>query len=146
MQYLNIFFQDYCGHSQIYEAVSDLILVGEWVFGKALFGEEWAESKRASFDALDAPLLPDGFRARGAREALTRLRDLAETFLSECLDAIRWDEYSIVGFTSVYSQHVPSLSLARLVKEHFSGTITAFGGANCQEVMGRTLLKLFPFV
>jgi hypothetical protein len=52
----------------------------------------------------------------------------------------------IIGFTSVYSQQVASLALARRIKERWPDKIVAFGGANCQEEMGRALLRLFPFV
>jgi len=60
VKYLNIFFQAYIGNPNLYEGISDLTIIGEWIFGEALFGERWAQSDRASFDALDAPLLPAG--------------------------------------------------------------------------------------
>jgi hypothetical protein len=35
--YLNIFFQAFCGSSQSYEGIADLMVIGETVFGAELF-------------------------------------------------------------------------------------------------------------
>jgi ribosomal peptide maturation radical SAM protein 1 len=146
VRYLNIFFQAFTRRPQIYEGIADLILVGEWIFGEALFGKAWASSERGSFDALDAPLLPSGFKESAARDALTAFRSMAATFIDRCMEGISWDDYSIIGFTSVFSQHTASLALAKRIKERFPEKIIAMGGANCQEEMGTALLRLFPFV
>ena len=62
------------------------------------------------------------------------------------MEAVNWDNYSIIGFTSQYWQQVASLALARRIKERWPDKIIAFGGANCDGVMGQTLLRLFAFV
>ncbi|MBI4773077.1 MAG: RiPP maturation radical SAM protein 1 [Deltaproteobacteria bacterium] len=144
--YLNIAFQTYMGHHEIYEGIADLIMVGEWIFGEKLFGKEWAESDRGRIENLTAPLLPGGFDVNNAQGALNSLRSLAVRFVDKCLDGLDWDEYDIIGFSSVYSQHVASLALAKGIKERWPDKIVAFGGANCREEMGLSLLRLFPFV
>lgn len=144
--YLNIVFQAYTGCPDVYEVVADLMVVGEWVFGEDLFGENWARSHRARLDALDAPLLPDGLELSAIRDSLTSLRSMAGPFIQECMDRVNWNDYSVIGFTSVFSQHVASLALARRIKERWPDKVIAFGGANCDEGMGKALLRLFPFV
>ncbi len=144
--YLNILFQAYSGNPDVYEGISDIMIIGEWVFGEELFGEKWAQSDRARLDRLSAPVLPDEFMLRAMRDDLARLRSMAGPFIRECMDAIKWDDYSIIGFTSVFSQHVASLALARRIKQRWPEKIIAFGGANCDDVMGKALLRLFPFV
>ena len=144
--YLNIFFQAYTGLPDVYEAISDLIMVGEWVFSGELFDEKWAQSDRRRIEALEAPLLPTGFREKGFHEMIDNLRAKAEPFLTECMDKIRWENYHVIGFTSVFSQNIASLALARRIKERWPEKIIAFGGANCEEKMGQSLLRLFPFV
>lgn len=144
--YLNVLFQSYVGNSEIYEAIADLLIVGETVFGQELFGEQWGQSPRGRLDELDGPLLPDGSTRDSIREALLQMRTMAGPFLQWCLDHIKWENYDVVGFTSVYSQQVASLALARALKERFPDKVIAFGGANCQEEMGRALLRLFPFI
>jgi ribosomal peptide maturation radical SAM protein 1 len=144
--YLNVIFQAYVGNPEIYEAIADFMIVGETVFGRELFGEQWSQSDRGRLAELDAPLLPAGSTRDSIRDTLLRLRAMAGPFLQMCMSRINWDHYDIVGFTSVYSQQVASLALARHIKQRFPDKVIAFGGANCEEEMGRALLRLFPFV
>lgn len=148
VSYLNIAFQACTSGHDMYEEIGDLIVVGEWVFGEELFGEEWAQSGRGKLDAIpvDASLLARGFNPRAIRDNLAFLRSKARPFIQECMDTVNWNHYSIIGFTSVFSQHVASLALARRIKQRWLEKIIAFGGANCDDVMGRALLRLFPFV
>lgn len=144
--YLNILFQEACGGSEPYEGVADLLVIGETVFGAELFGEDWSQSDRGRLDALSAPLMPDGINREDMRKSLLDLRPQAGEFLRECLRTIKWQDYGIVGFTSVYSQNVAALALAQQIKQRWPDKIVAFGGANCEEDMGAALLRLFPFV
>lgn len=144
--YLNVIFQAYIGRPEVYEAIADFLIVGETVFGPELFGDQWARSDRGNLSQLDAPLLPAGTARVSIRDTLLHLRAMAGPFLQMCLSRINWDHYDIVGFTSVYSQQVASLALARHIKERFPDKVIAFGGANCEEEMGRALLRLFPFI
>ena len=144
--YLNIVFQAFCGHPELYEAVADFMIIGETVFGPELFGEQWEKSRRGGLEEFTGPLLPDGSKRSSIRAALLKLRKLAGPFLRMCMRQIDWESYAIVGFTSVYSQQVASLALARQIKERYPDKIVAFGGANCEEEMGQALLRLFPFV
>lgn len=143
ISYLNIAFQAYIGRSDIYKEVAEHILMGEWVFGEELFGEEWAHSDRGRIAAL---LLPGKSNLRAARDNLTFLRSMAKPFIRKCMDMVNWSDYSVIGFTSVFNQQVASLALAHSIKQRWPEKIIAFGGANCDGVMGRALLQLFPFV
>ena len=144
--YLNVFFQAFCGQPEVYEGVADLMIIGESVFGADLFGNQWANSSRGQLKGYNAPLLPQGTIRKAIRESLLNLRSMAGPFLDECLKTLNIEEYSIIGFTSVYSQQVASLALARRIKKHWPGKIIVMGGANCQEEMGQALLRLFPFL
>jgi len=146
VSYLNIAFQAYTHRPDIYEDVSIHTLIEEWVFGKELFGEEWAQSDRGKLDALHVLAAPPKFNLIPILDDLTFLRSKAGPFIQECMDTVNWNDYSIIGFTSVLSQHVASLALARRIKQRWPEKIIAFGGANCDAVMGRALLRLFPFV
>ncbi len=143
--YLNVAFQAYVGRPEVYEAVADLILMGEWVFGEALFGSEWGRSARGGVGSLTGPLLPQEPYRDALRAGLTGLRSLAGKFVDACLDRLDWN-YDLIGFSSVFSQHVASLALAKGIKERWPEKTVVFGGANCMEEMGETLLRLFPFV
>src|SRR5262249_23085465 len=52
----------------------------------------------------------------------------------------------IVGFTSVFQQHLASLALARRLKARLPGTVVVIGGANCGATMGVETIRQFPFV
>ncbi|MCM2255031.1 MAG: RiPP maturation radical SAM C-methyltransferase, partial [Vicinamibacteria bacterium] len=52
----------------------------------------------------------------------------------------------LVGFTSIFQQHVASLALARRLKQASPATFVVFGGANCEGPMGAETVRQFPFV
>ena len=133
--YLNVLFQAYTRRPDIYEGVSDFMILGEWVFGQDLFGADWAADPRSQVDCLAAPFLPDGLNRKGIQSTLNGMRQLVDPFLNKCMEQIPWDDYDVVGFTSVYSQQVASLALARRIKRRCPDKIIAFGGANCEEQM-----------
>jgi ribosomal peptide maturation radical SAM protein 1 len=121
-------------------------LIGEWIFSGCL-SPGLAERKP---DFLD--MLATRFNAWLAQcntfslAELQQARDDAPAFVDECLDAVDWASYDLVGFTTSFAQNVPSLALARRVKERFPHIQVAFGGANCEGAMGVQLHRSFPFI
>ncbi len=119
-------------------------LAGDWVFAQSLFGP------RAEADEAYADAFRDRFGTHSSCEAplatLSRARAQAEDFIAECLDDIAWTDYDIVGFTSTFTQHVASLSLAQRVKQAHPHQVVVFGGANCEDQMGLALHRMFPYV
>lgn len=63
-----------------------------------------------------------------------------------CLAARDWNRYDLVGFSSTFSQNVPSLVFARMLRERYPSLYIVFGGANCEGEMGEQLLQSFPEV
>lgn len=138
----------YCGiESGRRPPVNDL--AGEWIFSRALFPgaadvgyvEEILRRRRAWQGTADAPAVSEATIAR-----VLAARHAVEPFLAWCLDEIAASAPPVVGFTSVFQQHVASLALARRVKEALPGTFILFGGANCEGVMGAETVRQFPFV
>lgn len=123
-------------------------LAGEWIFSDALFGagntEEYVDQilrKRSTWpSASEKPASP----ALIAR--ILRARDAVDGFLSWCREELLREPTRVLGFTSVFQQHVASLALARLVKRARPETFIVFGGANCDDVMGAETVRAFPFV
>ncbi len=52
----------------------------------------------------------------------------------------------IVGFTSVFQQHLASLALAKRLKARLPDTFIVMGGANCEATMGVETVRQFAFV
>ena len=115
---------------------------GEWLFTEALYG------RRPFADAayVDEVLKRTWRLDSTALERLKRVRGQVEPFLRECLGAVDWSRFTLVGFTSVFQQNVASLALAERVKRKFPDLDIAFGGANWEEKMGAALQAEFPFV
>jgi ribosomal peptide maturation radical SAM protein 1 len=125
-------------------------LAGEWAFSAALWGEDAESDARYARDVLGNPLVLAG--ADGGRvsvdlhETMAAVRAAVLPFLEECVDEVPWESYRIVGFTSVFEQHVASLSLARRIKERYPSVFLVVGGANCEGAMGAATFRAFPFL
>jgi len=135
-------------------SVGSHFLLGEWLFRDALFGgssvldDAYLELLRRQ-GCFGAPpegepgawRTPDDF----ARDAQA-IRGHVESFLSDAVaDVLRFAP-TVLGLTSVFQQHVASLALAKRIKDQAPNVFVVFGGANCEDVMGRELLAQFPFV
>jgi ribosomal peptide maturation radical SAM protein 1 len=126
-------------------------LAGEWVFRETLFGpdpaadERWVREillGRACWPAREhARPIPGAFVA-----SLRRARACAAPFLDRCLADVLAHRPRLVGFTSVFQQHVASLALARRIKEVSPGTTVVLGGANVEGAMGAETVRSFPFL
>jgi hypothetical protein len=114
-------------------------LAGEWIFSEALWGES-AERDAAYVSSLRRQV--DQRTVQG----ILRARNLVEPFLSKCLDEVPWEQYAIIGFTSIFQQHTASLALAKAIKQRWPHVRIVFGGANCEGPMAMPLLRNFSFV
>lgn len=148
VEYLNLKFRQASHAPESYDQIAEHWLLGEWVFGRELFGPSWSEEGQGSAQYL-AGLLGDRLDARQYPDLLhhlVRLREQADPFLEHCLDSVNWKDYNVIGFTSGPNQQVPSLALARRLKERWPERVIAFGGPNCQGEMASALASRFPFV
>ena len=121
-------------------------LLGDWIFARAAFGES-APEPNLYLHTYRHELEP--FAARFGR-GLVYLENLREqdapTFVEECLDAVTWNTYDVVGFTSIFAQNTAALALARALKSRHPRLITAFGGANFEDEMGVEYLRALPWI
>jgi len=125
-------------------------LAGEWLFAAALFDRTSEDDERYFNDILRCrsgwviedvpPLHPATIRR------LADSRRHVEPFLDECVEEVLALRPRLVGFTSVFQQHVASLALARRLKERAPNVTIVFGGSNCEGVMGAETVRQFPFV
>jgi len=133
---------------RIYETISDAPLIGEWLFSQHLFGPYGSgelDNSAAAVIGRDGPEVLD--LGRGRRVGYDRIvRDILPPFIDDCLERVPWSDFSVVGFTSVFTQHVSSLLLAKRIKERHPSTTIVFGGANVADVMGLETLRAFPWV
>lgn len=126
-------------------------LIGDWLFAEAL----WGESSMSDEDYVEL-ILKDNAREhlfddyRIASEffinEVIRCRNLVRSYLDDCLKSIPWEQYKIVGFTSLFHQHIAALAMAQRIKQRFPHIVIAFGGANCVGDMGKAIIDNFKFV
>lgn len=137
---LNVIFASMVGWD-CYSSVAQFssLLAGEQMFAHALFGRHIPPDEDYRANVLNLVSAED-------RQRVIQMKQCVEPFLQHCMANIPWHDYDIVGFTSMFEQNVPSLSLAYRIKKRFPGTTIVFGGANCEDVMGVTLHRCFPFV
>lgn len=82
-----------------------------------------------------------------ARAFLDRCEQLiavdVPTFIARCVKEIDWSRYDIIGFSLMFSQTLPSLCLARWIKDHHPEKTVIFGGPSCDGEMGLEMLRSF---
>lgn len=109
---------------------------GDWLFRRIAFpnAADNTEAYVRRYGAIIGEALVHDL-APGARLGSDRLR---QALLAE-IDRRGLDRADVVGFTSTFAQTVPSLALARLLRERNPRQIILMGGANCEGVMGQAL-------
>jgi ribosomal peptide maturation radical SAM protein 1 len=126
-------------------------LPGEWLFSSALFDTP----DEQAFLYLDEigrwqPSWPDGTCAKPlsatAIAKLIKARRHVDGFLETCLAEIERACPRIVGFTSMFQQHVASLALARHIKRRWPRMFVVLGGPNCEGISGVETARQFPFL
>lgn len=108
--------------------------IGEWIFRQVAFPDV-PGNEDEYFARYWAPPSAGPFR-----DLIRRERRLAERF---CVDAVGRHNLAsadVVGFTSMFAQIMPSLGLARVLKDANPRVLTVIGGANCEAPMGLPLL------
>jgi ribosomal peptide maturation radical SAM protein 1 len=126
-------------------------LAGEWIFSHAVFdwspddGERYLDRILLKRDAYTLHTFVKPISPALARR-VAAAREQVGPFLDWCVDEVLRDRPRVVGFTSVFQQHLASLALARLIKDVSPETVIVLGGANCEGVMGAETVRQFPFV
>jgi ribosomal peptide maturation radical SAM protein 1 len=146
--YQNLSFRNFVDDTEDYDDITERCLLGEWVFGRELFGETWANSQRGSIEEVSTIMKSrSGLRNPDKLlKVIMKYRQAAGAFIEKCMTEVEWERYDIVGFTSVFDQQIASLALAGRIKKSYPKKVIAFGGANCQGEMGLAIMEHFPFV
>ena len=117
------------------------VSLGEWIFVVPPYHQSTAADD-AAYTAI--------LRSRNVSEEMIakafRMRALAPSFLKRCADEVLAAAPRVVGFTTCFNQNVPSLALAKLLKESDPSLHIVFGGGNCDGPMGAALHRAFPWV
>lgn len=129
-------------------------LVREWIFSESLFNHpknkdlDGYRREVLSVKTVDDPELSIYSEACLSEfvPAILKARAWVEDFLDQCLETVLAYTPRVVAFTSMFEQHVASLSLAKRIKSYRPDCFIIFGGSNCEGVMGAETFHQFDFI
>jgi len=141
--YLNFDFAERVGLDHYYWLADHFafVLGGERLFATHYFQGQLPDDERYWRDVL-LPTDP-GLTPKDRRD-FERTEEHVEPFLDHCVESIDWSQYAIVGFAGSFQQTMPSMCLARRIRELRPEIKIVFGGAACEAEMGIELLAQFP--
>ena len=126
----------------LYELVSNTVFantsgLGDWFFGQTAFPEKP--------DETDAYLLRHFSDHRSQLDAfrgpLEEKRRQAGEFLDHIIELYQLDRFDMVGLTTMFSQNMACISMAKRLKARRPEIVTLMGGANCENPMGDVLAR-----
>jgi ribosomal peptide maturation radical SAM protein 1 len=163
--YLNIFFSKKIGHDLYAQLISkpSFSLLNEWLFNKLICnGSEKKFSEGSDYLSYLTKRLLKYEQQIGIKsgsnpltnalgheypERLSLIKDMViPEFMDESLCRINLDTYDIIGFTCTFSQAVPSVALARLIKTKTPNKFIIMGGASFAGEMGTEYMRVFPYI
>ena len=151
--YLNMLYAERVGLKVLedIELIPTAQLVGDWIFAEALWGSDEQRDQQYIDQILRDQSLEHQFHENRKRTEqqindILRCREAVNEFIDDCLTSIDWSQYKIVGFTSLFQQHIAALALAKKIKQKYPEILIVFGGANCNDDMGQALIDNFSFV
>jgi len=117
-----------------------IVGLGDWIFAVAPF-QDSSERDEQYLNYVSSTATPGELLAKAVR-----MHELVRPFLDLCVEDVLSMSPRIVGFTTTFSQNVPSLVLAKLIKSRDPSIHIVFGGSNCDGPMGEALHRVFPWV
>lgn len=116
---------------------------GDWAFTSALYEDG---DNKPNPNYIENVLRKTWYLDNESINRILHIKSYIPSFIEYCMESIKWEDYSVIGFTSTFEQNIASLALAKKVKEKFPKLVTVFGGANWEAEMGLELHKNFSFV
>ncbi|HYH81052.1 MAG TPA: hypothetical protein VEX86_14720, partial [Longimicrobium sp.] len=111
--------------------------LGDWFFRAVAFPDE-PDNSEAYFQRYYPNHAP---HSRAIRELVAEKRTGLAAHFEEMIGRYDLDQAHLVGFTSMFSQNVATLAMARMIRARNPEVVVVVGGANCEGVMGRELIE-----
>jgi len=117
--------------------------IAQMAFSKYLFPEHWEKNLEKFRYFYENIICNNGFENKFSFEKYVEKSD---DFLTWSYNQIDWSTYDIIGFTLNYGQLLPSLALAKKIKENHPDKIIVFGGSTTINELGKKVLKTFDWI
>lgn len=147
IRYFNLDFAALIGrdrYEEMCECQGDKTLLREWLFAREVFADRIpADHEYIAYlkKLFGGPQAPDDYIG-----GLVGLREYVRPFLDACMAQVDWEQYDIVGFTTMFEQNLPSMALAARIRRRCPEMSIIFGGANCEGELGIELHRAFPLI
>ena len=115
--------------------------LGDWIFVTAPYHQNTNAEDEEYLAYLRKHAVPE----QTITKALL-MRTLVPSFLEKCADEVLPASPRVVGFTTCFNQNVPSLALAKILRQRNPKLHIVFGGGNCDGDMGAALHRAFPWI
>ena len=128
----------------LYSLLGNLLgYLPEWVFSRHYYGPECGDDLSAMREQHPLDEIPS---PEFADVILDALHPITSDYLDDILEMVAWSDYDIVGCSLTISQLGASMAFARRVKLRHPDIKIVFGGSQCAGAMGRTILRICPYV
>jgi ribosomal peptide maturation radical SAM protein 1 len=128
-------------NQQLAEQTDHRLLVGDWIFSQCIATAYHAERDDHYLSHVLAPKISPRLL-----DLVIAARAQAMDFVNSSAQDICASQPRIVGITSTFQQHCAALAIAKAIKRLKPDVTICFGGANCEDEMGRATLDNFPYV
>lgn len=139
--YANLLFSTYI-NADIYEYFANtpsFFAYAEHIFAVDIFGRD-----RLNSDDYLLELAGKSDQSSAAIKSLLHLRDtVVPTFMTQCTEHLLASNAFVVGFSCTFNQVMPSIAIARRIKQVCPETIIIFGGACVHDKMGESYARGF---
>ncbi|MCB0721423.1 MAG: RiPP maturation radical SAM C-methyltransferase [Ignavibacteriae bacterium] len=149
---LNIYLLEYLT-ADTYVSLADIFALNDFLFTHCFETNVAPKQERELEKIIDyiqsfKPFKDTRYQDRDSiRKLLLTLRnEIIPQYLNYCLEIVSTGNHTMIGFTCLFDQTIPSLALAKLIKRKFPNKFIVFGGYALEGITGYQIKESFDFV
>lgn len=151
--HLNLFLLRYM-RSSTYVSIANMFALNEfmftYVFEQDLSQEQLSELSLKIDEAISNNTFGSDERY-STREAIAELflvirNRIIPRYILDCVEQIEAHKPTMVGFTCMFDQTIPSLAIAKILKERNPNLFIVLGGYALEGVVGEQVIKSFKYI
>ena len=116
----------------------------QMVFSKYVFPEHWIKSEKSFKEYYNRILANSEVLKQNL--SFEKYVEQTDKFYQWTLKNIEWQKYDLIGFTLNYGQLLPSLSIAKKIKEIWPEKNIVLGGSRSVNKLGIRILDSFEYI
>jgi ribosomal peptide maturation radical SAM protein 1 len=128
-------------HSLIYPPNDSY--TAQMIFSRYVFPEHWEKNKDRFREFFQQHSTQN---TQGQQFSFDEYVNKTDVFYQWILDHVDWRSFDLIGFTLNYGQLLPSLAVAKKIKELDPEKKIIFGGSRTIDTLGMNVLRTFEYV